>query len=476
MSTAQRSSRVAALIAATLAGFATPFVDSAITVALPTISREFAVDAVTLTWIRTAYLLTAAMFLVPVGKLADIHGRKKVFVLGAATFTTAAVLMSFSTSASMLIATRVLDGIGGAMIFGTGVAILTSVFPAAQRGRVLGVNVAAVYLGLSLGPTVGGFLTERLGWRSIFYVVVALGVLVFIFAVTRLKGEWAEAKGERFDVTGSAIYSLSLVALMYGISSVRGWAGIGLIAAGAAGMAVFVWWELRTSSPVLNMRLLTANRPFAFSSLAALINYGATAGVGFLLSLYLQYIKGLDAERAGLVLVAQPIMMAILSPVAGRLSDWIEPRIVASAGMALTAVGLFLLILLSPATPLWAIVARLLLMGTGFALFSSPNQNAIMSSVESRLYGVASGMVGTMRLVGQTLSMGITTLLIALYVGRVQITTDAYPLFLTSMKTTFAIFSALCVGGTFASLARGRIREKDDTNKRRTSAVTASDH
>jgi MFS family permease len=218
-------------------------------------------------------------------------------------------------------------------------------------------------------------------------------------------------------------------------------------------------WEMRSRHPVLNLSLFVRNRPFAFSNLAALLNYSANSGVSFLLSLYLQYVKALSPQQAGLVLIAQPIVQAVFSPVAGWLSDRIEPRIVASSGMALTAIGLGLLVPVSSTSPLWSIVARLLLLGLGFALFSSPNMNAIMGSVERKFYGIASGMLGTMRLVGQMLSMGIATLLFALYIGRVEITPDLYPLFLTSAKTAFAVFAVLCVGGIFASLARGRIRQ-----------------
>lgn len=454
----QASTRRAALMAATLASFLTPFMDSATNVALPAISQEFAMDAVSLTWIRTAYLLAAAMFLVPFGKLADIHGRKRIFTYGTAVFTLAALLIGLSTSGTMLISVRVMQGFGSAMIFGTGVAILTSVFPPGERGRVLGISVAAVYLGLSLGPSIGGFLTQQLGWRSIFFVTVPLGLIVIGFVIWRLRGEWAEARGERFDLIGSAIYAVGLVALMIGVSQLPAAMGIGLIATGVLGLAGFVVWEMRVQYPVLNINLLASNRTFALSNVAALINYGATAAVAFLLSLYLQYIKGLTPQGAGLVLVAQPIVQAALSPLAGRLSDRIEPRIVASLGMALTATGLFLLIFVSPATPLWAIVLRLVLLGFGFALFSSPNMNAIMGAVSKRFYGVASGTLGTMRLVGQMFSQGIVLLLFVLYIGRVEIAPEYYPLFMTSFKVAFAIFTALCVGGIFASLGRGRVR------------------
>jgi MFS family permease len=230
---------------------------------------------------------------------------------------------------------------------------------------------------------------------------------------------------------------------------------------GAAGFAAFAAWELRVKSPVLNLRLFADNRPFAFSNLAALIHYAAVSAVGFLLSLYLQYIKGLNPQQAGLVLIAQPIIQAVLSPLAGRLSDRVEPRILASLGMTLTSVGLTWLIFINATTSLWAIVVCLMLLGLGFALFSSPNMNAIMGSVQRRFYGVASGTLGTMRLIGQMLSMGIATLLFALYIGRVEIAPENYSLFLASVKTAFAIFAALCVGGIFASLTRGRIRTAD---------------
>ncbi len=216
---------------------------------------------------------------------------------------------------------------------------------------------------------------------------------------------------------------------------------------------------------MLDVRLLARNRPFAFSNLAALIHYSATSGIAFLLSLYLQYIHGQSPQRAGLVLIAQPVVMAILSPVAGRLSDRVEARVVASAGMACTAVGLVSLFLIDQATPIWSIIARLALIGFGYALFSSPNMSAIMGSVHRRHYSVASGTLATMRLVGQMLSMGIAMLLFALFIGEVSITPSVYPAFLISMKTAFVIFAVLCVGGVFASLARGRIREQSDATR-----------
>jgi EmrB/QacA subfamily drug resistance transporter len=426
--------RVAAVIAA-LSSFLAPFMGSSVNIALPSIGHEFSMDAVLLGWVATAYSLVAAMFLIPFGKAGDIYGRKKVFTYGMAVYTLASLLCALATSGGLLIAFRVLQGIGSTMIFGTGVAILTSVFPVEERGKALGMNVAATYLGLSLGPVLGGLLTEHLGWRGIFVANVPVGLIVIALVLWKLRPEWAEAQGERLDTVGSAVYALSLAAAIYGFSRLPAPLGIGLTLAGVLGLGLFVWWEMGTESPVLNVNLFRNNAAFTFSNLAALINYCATTAVGFLLSLYLQYIKGMTPRDAGLIMVAHPVVMAVLSPIAGRLSDEIESRTIASAGMGMTAVGLLLLVFLNEQTAFGFIIFSLIVLGTGYGLFSSPNINAVMSSAERRFYGVASAVLGTMRLVGQTLSMGIITLIFALYIGQVEITPETYPLFLTSVKT-----------------------------------------
>ncbi len=447
-----------ALVAATLAAFLPPFMGSSINIALPSIGDEFALDAVSLSWVATSYLLAAAMFLVPFGRLADIHGRKKVFIYGTLIYTLSSFLSAISSSATTLIAFRVLQGIGSAMLFGTGVAILTGVFPAGERGKVLGWNTAGVYTGLSIGPVLGGFLTEQWGWRSIFLANVPLGLIIIVFALWKLKGEWAAADGERFDLAGSIVFSFSLVALMAGFSWLPDARAAWLILAGLGGIGAFVVWETKVESPVLNVNLFRRSPAFAFSNLAALTNYSATAAVGFLLSLYLQTIKGMDAETAGFALVSQPIVMAVFSPLTGWLSDRIEPRIVASIGMALTVIGLALFTVLDGQTSLVFIEASLIFIGLGFALFSSPNTNAVMSSVEKRDLGIAAATLGTMRLTGQMLSLGIAALVFALVMGRVQITPETYPLFLSAMQIAFLIFAVLCVGGIVASLVRGKVR------------------
>ena len=448
-----------ALLIAVLAGFLTPFDLSAVNIALPTLASEFSMDAVTLSWVATAYLLASAVFLVPFGRIADIHGRKKIFSAGLMVFTFASFAMVFSVSPSMIILLRVVQGIGAALIFGTSVAILTSVTPPRERGKALGIYTTAVYLGLSMGPFLGGFLTTSFGWRSIFLVNVPVGILILAIVRTKLEGEWADARGESFDLSGALLYGLALVCVMFGFSLMPDVSGMVLVAVGTLVLATFLWWEHRTPSPLINLSLFLKNRVFAFSNLAALINYSATFSVTFFLSFYLQYIRGFSPAVAGTILVTQPVVQAVFSSYAGRLSDRIEPGRIASAGMTMTAVGLFLLSLLSADTPLTYLIGTLILLGLGFAFFSSPNTNAIMSSVAKPYYGVASGTLGTMRLVGQMLSMGIAMVIISLFIGRFMITPYVSTQLLMSIRAGFTLFALLCCCGVFFSLVRGKLRD-----------------
>jgi EmrB/QacA subfamily drug resistance transporter len=431
---------------------------SAVNVALPRIGEEFRMNAIALGWVATSYILAAAIGLVPLGRLADMRGRKRVFTWGVVVFTLGAIASALAVSTTTLIAARVVQGLGGAMMFGTGTAILTSVYPPQLRGHALGINVASVYLGLSLGPTLGGLMTQALGWRSVFWACVPLGVAVVVLTAWKLEGEWFEARAERFDVAGAALYCVALLFLMYGFTLLPATSGDALVGVGLAGLAGFALLERRVKSPVLDISLFSSNQVFALSNVAALVNYSATTAVGFLLSLYLQYARGLDARAAGFVLVAGPAMQAAVSPLAGRLSDRVEPRIVASTGMGLTVVGLVSFAFLGNGTPLVLIVAGQVLLGAGFGLFSSPNVSAIMGCVERRCYGIAAGTVATMRMVGQMFSMGIAMLLLALFVGRVQMTPVQHAGLLPAMKVAFVVFAVLCLGGVFASLARGNVR------------------
>ncbi|MEW6332794.1 MAG: MFS transporter [Thermodesulfobacteriota bacterium] len=437
-----------------LANFLTPFMGSSVNIALPAIGAEFAVDAIVLSWIPTAFLLAAAMVAVPSGRISDIYGMKRIFGYGVMLFTAASLLSALAPSAVALIVFRFFQGIAGGMIFVTGLAIVTSVYPPRERGRAIGINIATIYIALSLGPVLGGIMTQYLGWRSLFAAMIPLGVTILSITWWKLDGEWAASKGERFDLTGALLYALVLVTVMFGFSRLSSLKGVVLVGAGIVGFAGFVMFELRRESPLIDLGLFKI-RTFAFSNLAALINYSANFAVAFLMSLYLQYIKGLDPLSTGVILVAQPVMMAVFAPIAGRLSDRFPAQTLASLGMALCTAGLFILTFVTARTGTALVSGGLVVLGVGFGFFSSPNTTAIMGSVDKRFYGVASAMVSTMRLLGQMLSMGLALMVFALLIGNVRITPDRHPALLESIHMVLIICTVLCFLGIFVSLARG---------------------
>ncbi|MFH0760255.1 MAG: MFS transporter [Bacteroidota bacterium] len=439
-----------------ITSFITPFLGASVNIALPTMGTHFGMNAVSLSWVSMSYLLSSAVFLVPIGKAADIFGRVRVFIYGTIIVSVSSFLCAWAVSTEMLLAFRVIQGIGSAMMFGTNMAIVTSAFPPEQRGKAIGINVTAVYLGLSLAPVLGGLLTQHLGWQSIFLFIGPLGFLVALTGLVLLRMKSSEAVKERFDYRGSIIYTFSMTALMYGLSKLPDGYAIALALAGAGGLVLFGRVELKTVFPVFNMQLFLGNRLFAMSNIAALINYATTFAVTFMLSLYLQYIKGLSPREAGLLLVVQPALMALVASFSGRWSDRIRPAYISSAGLAVICAGLLLMTFIGWETSTFYLVVCLVILGTGFGLFSSPNTNAIMSSVEKKDLGIASATVATMRLTGQMVSMAVATLVINIFVGNAAISEANHEQFLHTIPVTFGIFIPLSLLGIWASLSRGK--------------------
>jgi EmrB/QacA subfamily drug resistance transporter len=427
---------------------------SALNLALPEISTSFSMSAVTVTWMATAYLISTAVFQIPFARVADLAGRKKVFLWGVFIFSLCTFLCGFAASAAILIALRFLSGVGSAMMFGTNIAILTSLFAPEKRGRALGINTAVVYAALAAGPFAGGICTHYFGWQSIFFSCAGVGVAVLLLSRFLLKDEWIEARGEKFDLQGSILYGAGLASLIYGFSSLPHMRGVVCLTAGAALFAVFVRLEKRHACPVFNVRLFSGNRVFALSSVAALINYAATSAIVFMLSFYLQYVRGIDARHAGLILISQACVQSVCSLIAGGLSDRCSPSKTATCGMCIIVAGIAGLTFLNQDTPVGWIMALLAVLGTGFGVFSSPNTAVIMGSVEKRYYTQASATTGTMRLTGQAVSMGIAGMSISWHVGNRKIVPELYPDFMQSMHTTFIVFVILCAVGVYASMAR----------------------
>jgi MFS family permease len=460
MTTADYENRLkrSTLLVAVIANFLSPYLGSAVNVALPAIQKDLSATAVHLSWTAAAFVLVNAMVALPLGKAADIWGRKRFLAGGIALLTISSAACCLVRNPSMLIALRALQGAAGGAISVNGVAIVTSVFPPKERGGAFGFVIAAVYTGLSAGPFVGGILTGYFGWQSIFISASLLGSVAFFWIVVGLKEEWADAAGQRLDFKGCILYMCGLFGITYGASNLPGTAGILLLPSGFAVLALFAKHQYTAVSPLLDMRIFAANRVFAFSNLAALIHYSSVFAVTMLMSLYLQFVKGLQPQVAGLVLLVQPVIQAAFSPFAGRVSDVKDAGRVASAGMSITAVGITMLLFTGTTTPIIYIIITLFVLGLGYALFSSPNTNAIMNSVSKRHYGVASSVTTTMRAIGMSMSMAVATVTISYFVGKAAIDHSSIPSLLQAMRVCFTISIVLCCTGIVASLARGSTR------------------
>lgn len=444
------------LIMVLLNAFSTPLMLSSVNVALPAAARELEMSARALGWVPMAYLMASAMLVIIFGRLADLFGRKRIFLLGSLAVIISSVLTAFAPNTPLLLGGRFLQGASAAMLYATQVALVASVFQGPRRGRSIGMTVSAVYAGLACGPLLGGLAIESFGWRSAFLLHIPLGLVVLILG-WRIREDWSTPEPATFDRIGAALYAAAILLFCLGVSRLPRVDAVALLAVSALAIVVFIRHALHTANPLWQLRLFSRNRVFAYSCGAALLMYSATYANVVLVSLYLQYLRGMSAGSAGLVMMVQPLCMALLSPLTGRLSERLEPRLLASLGMGCTTLGLVSLALLGPESPLSVVVLALMLTGIGFSLFSSPNVNAIMGAAPPGDYGAASGIVATTRILGQLSSMILVTLALGLILGNADIRPQTYPQLEQAITLSFSIAATLCVAGLVLSMLRGRI-------------------
>ena len=402
----------AATVAALAAGAYMSALDNSIVYAvLPVVAQAFQTDLSAVEWVVTTYLLVQGALLLSFGRLGDLWGHKRVYMIGLSAFITSSLLCGAAPGTPFLVAARALQAVGASMVVSNMAPILTRVFPPEQRGRALGMQATTVYLGLATGAPLGGWLTGVLGWRSVFYVNIPFGLIALFLAWRVVKADPPEDRRESFDILGAAVYAAGLVMLLLGLNQGHawGWASpltIGCLLLGVAILAAWVVIELRMANPMLDLRLF-AQRTFSTPVVSSLLNYGATATTTFLLPFALIQGRQLTPGQTGLVLMCQPIVMAVTASFSGALSDKIGSRIPASLGMATLSLGLFLLSRFVPTVPVPVIAATLVITGLGIGLFTSPNNSAVMGAVPQRRRGVASGVLSTARTLGNLLGIGL---------------------------------------------------------------------
>ena len=411
-----------AVLVAVVTAFITTFMGSALNLSVPAMEEEFQVGAAEVNGIITIYMLTCAALAVPFGKIADRADKKQILRIGIFIFSLASGGAIFSLTMKALLFFRLLQGVGASMIFSTNIAVLTESVPAGERGKMLGYVAGANYMGLSAGPVLGGLLNYHFGWKAVFLVTAFVSALTFFLSVRKLSGE-KEKDGffspPPLDGKGCFFYVISLMLILYGLSSTaEPLLGFSLLFLGAIAGICFVLTEKRAEEPVLNFRLFRRNPAYLCSNIAALINYGVNFAVSYLLSVYLQVIMDYSSRQAGFLLIISPAVQAVLSPWMGKLSDKYSPHILSAAGMAFCSTALFLYGFLLEIGILPLLILALFITGIGFAMFSTPNTNAVMSAVKKENYGIAASLLSTARSLGHTLSMAAITAVVSLSVGK----------------------------------------------------------
>ena len=444
------------ILVCVITSFITTFMGSALNLSIPSLEEEFKVGAQTVGWVVTIYMLTCSALAVPFGRLADRVERRSVLRTGILIFSISSLTAVLSKKMWMLLAFRLMQGIGASMIFSTNIAILVGAFDEEHRGRVLGYSTCATYAGLSAGPVLGGVLNQNFGWRAIFIATAIVSAAAFYGAFFKLpKGEKKSgilslSSKAHLDYAGNILFVVSIVLTMYGLSSLNSLAGAPLILClGILFFIFFIRTEMKTENPVIDVNLFRKNLPFTLSNLAAMVNYGSNFALSYLMSIYLQVVKGMTSQWAGVILITNTVIMTVLSPFVGRISDRHSPFKMSAAGMALCAAALGLLSFLSEDSSLAKIIMILALSGVGFSFFSTPNTNAVMSCVEREDYGVSASILSTMRSIGHTAGMSVVSAVVGIYIGSGSLKGAGTEVLMKTFHISFFIFTLLCILGIF---------------------------
>jgi EmrB/QacA subfamily drug resistance transporter len=446
-----------ALIIVCLGSIIVPIGMASVNIAIPALAADLQANAKMVSWLPTLFILSSVIFMLPAGKLADNYGRKRIYTYGLALNAFSSFMCGLGTSIEWVLFWRFVQGAAAAMIFGTGVAIITSVTPSHKRGAALGVTAACVYVGLTVAPAVGGWLTELLGWRSVFFFQVPIVIALLLLIKMRLSGEWKNDEKTRYDWWGTGIFAIFSSSLVYGLSLLPHIVGILMLGLSTVSLALFVLHQSRSRRPLIRVQMFRESRVFSMSLTTSLLMYASNFPLIFLMSLYLQFVTGLSPSHAGQVLLLQALSMAIMAPFSGKLADRFEPRMVATLGCVIVACGLFVLSLMNTETSVTYIASSLLLIGVGFGLFSTPNNNAIMGGVKRHEVGVASASMNLARTIGNLFGMSLVNLMVHFYLGDAQFTQEQNPALIQTVEMALNMSLVFVVLACIISAFRGKL-------------------
>lgn len=437
------TARFSALMIVCIGSFLVPVSLAASLVAIPAIATDLAANAVYVSWIPAAFLLSNLIVLLPAGRAADIYGCKSVYQWGSVTFLLGSIVAGLSQNIEWLLFARIIQGAGAGMFFGTGLAIVGNVYQDGGRGAALGWVVACVYSGLSVGPLLGGWLTDSYGWPSVFFSMVPFILASILLTLLKLKGDWRNDDPQRLDWKGSIILSCGLIVFFIGVTNLPEIYAFALLLVSVALGFSYMQHSERVDFPIVNLKLVWQNHKLSRSLVASILMYGGSYGLQFLIGLYLQYNRGYSPTDAGKFLLIQALVMAVIAPVAGRLSDRYQPNMIAASGCLTLVLSFVLMMFLDDDSHIAITVISLALLGAGFGLFSTPNSNASLQSISVEKLGIVSALVSMSRLVGQLASTAFITLMMSLYIGNAEIVPSNYGALLEVFRWTIGM-SLVC--------------------------------
>ena len=444
-----------------ITSFFAVFLSVGIVLGVPAIASEFGMNNIFQNWITTLTALVIAVFTLPAGQISGKYGVKKSLIAGVSIFLLASIGACLSFSTESFLICRVFQGIGIAFSNVSAIAMVVQAVKPQNRGKALGFTVTGIYLAGSLSPVFSGFLVHNFGWRAMFYFVIPFLILCIILMILKIPKEWKTYEDSKIDTLGYILYGVGISLFIYGFTNLMNEFGFISVIVGLILLIIFGYYELKIETPAFNMNLFR-NMKFTSSNVAALCSYLAIASLTTILNYHFQYVRGWNAQISGLMLIVTPIIMAIMAPNSGKLSDKIHPQKLAAIGMSITTVALLILIFLDANMPIYLIVIAMILQGIGMGLFTTPNTNAIMSSVPPNETPNASAAQSAMRTIGQTMSLGILTLVFAWIMGNLKLTPQYAAMIVQASQLICIICTVICIIAIFASLVG--IRSKDSFN------------
>ncbi|WP_158971795.1 MFS transporter [Paraglaciecola sp. L3A3] len=445
-----------ALIIVCLGSIIGPLGMASVNIAIPDLAADLQANAKMVSWLPTLFILSSVMFMLPAGKFADNFGRKRVYASGLALNAFASFMCGLGTNIEWILFWRFVQGGASSMIFATGLAIITSVTPANKRGAALGIASACIYTGLTIAPAVGGWLTELWGWRSVFFFQVPIVLALLLLIKMRLAGEWKNAEKTKYDWWGTAIFAVFSASLVYGLSILPSVLGCFMLVLSAISLTSFIVHQSRSHRPLIRVQMFRDSRLFSMSLSTSLLMYASNFPLIFLMSLYLQYVKGFTPSHAGQIILVQALSMAIMAPLSGKLADKFQPRLIATLGCVIVGCGLYVLSSINVTTSILYITSSLLLIGVGFGLFSTPNNNAIMGAVQNNEVGVASASLNLSRTIGNLLGMSLVNLMVHYFIGDAQLTMEQNPALIQTFEMALNMSLIFVLLACFISVLRGK--------------------